>query len=65
MRTFTFLLCLSVSSFGFIADAGAQSRQYCRDKCGYVETFGANTGKAPPNSCRRPEPRNAHLNSMF
>jgi hypothetical protein len=55
--TVAFMLSLAVCSVALIADAGAQSRAACESKCGYIESFGANIGKASQtpqvNACYR------------
>jgi hypothetical protein len=56
--TVAFLLSLAVCSVALIADAGAQSRQACRTKCGYVgDPNSPNAGKASQtpqvNACYR------------
>jgi hypothetical protein len=55
--TFAFLLCLSASSLALLTEASAQSRQVCRNQCGYIETHGPNSGKASQtpavNACYR------------
>lgn len=57
MKTLTFLLCLSVASVALAGNAGAQSQAACRSKCGYVETFGPDSGKRSQtpavNACYR------------
>ena len=57
MKTVAVLLSLSACSIALITDAAAQSREVCRTKCGYVESFGPDTGKASQtpqvNACYR------------
>ena len=57
MKTFACLLCLSVTSLAVVGSADAQSRQTCRTKCGYVESFGPDSGKQSQtpavNACYR------------
>ena len=57
MKTLSFLLCLSVASVALAGNAGAQNQTACRSKCGYVETFGPDSGKRSQtpavNACYR------------
>ena len=57
MKTVAVLLSFSVCSIALVTDAAAQSREACRTKCGYVESFGPDTGKASQtprvNACYR------------
>lgn len=56
-KSFAFVLCLSAASLALVTEAGAQSRQMCRLQCNYVETYGADSGKAAQtpvvNACYR------------
>jgi hypothetical protein len=56
--TVAFLLSLAVCSVTLIADAGAQSRETCRARCGYIANpTNPNEGKASQtpqvNACYR------------
>jgi hypothetical protein len=56
--TVAFMLSLAICSVALIADAGAQSREACRSKCGYIAHPGSpNEGKASQtpqvNACYR------------